>query len=44
MGVEYLGISEEELEEFARTMEGSFKEETIEDFKRLCKMDLYLIE
>ncbi len=44
LGLEELGITEEEIEEIARSMEGYFKKEAIEDFKRLCQMDLYMIE
>ncbi len=40
MTLEDLGVTEEELERLARTMKGYLKDETIEDFKKLCRMKL----
>ncbi len=42
MGLEEMGITEEELERICESMKGHFKPETIRDFKELCRMDLYL--
>ncbi len=36
-----LGITEEEIEQIANSMNGYFKEKTIRDFVLLCLMDLY---
>ncbi len=44
MGLEDLGITEEELEDLIRSMRGYFKPETIRDFELLSRMDLYIIE
>ncbi len=40
MGLDDLGITEEELERLCESMKGYFKPEAIRDFKRLCQMVL----